>query len=283
MKFSGGDATAICISSPKKGNKKALIGIAEQNAKAAFEQEKDHRELKEKMLLDLQDILKLNRYPERIECFDISTISGSDPVAAMVAFTDGEKDTKRSRLFKIKAAAKGDDYGAMYEVLQRHLARSKKADDLPDLIIVDGGKGQLNIALEIFKELDIASVDVIALTKEEGRHDKGMTAERVFLPEHNEPIHLNPRSSILFLLQKIRDETHRRAIGFHRDRRKKRTIASALDQVPGVGPAKKARLLAHFGSVEQIRQASDEQLREVKGIHPKDIEQLRKSLKYDQK
>lgn len=269
----------ITIVNPQKGEKRALVGIAEQNAKATFQQEKDHQELKEKMLLDLQDTLKLNRYPKRIECFDTSNISGTDPVASMVAFTDGEKDTKRTRLFKIRTTHKPDDYGAMREVLTRHLSRAKEKDDLPDLIIVDGGKGQLNVALEVFKELDVASVDVISLAKEAGRHDKGMTAERVFLPEHREPIHLNPRSSLLFLLQKVRDEAHRKAIGFHRGRRQKRTLTSALDAIPGIGPTKRSRLLQHFGSVENIRNASDEEISSVKGITKKDIAVLKQHLR----
>ena len=268
----------ITVLQPQKGEKRALVGIAEDNAKAIFHQEKDHQELKGKMLLDLQDTLKLNRYPKRIECFDISNIAGTDPVASLVVFTDAEKDTKRTRLFKIKSALKGDDYGAMREVLTRHLTRAKEADDLPDLIIVDGGKGQLNIALEVFKELDIASVDLIALTKEQGRHDKGMTEERIFLPNYRDPIHLNPRSNLLFLLQKIRDEAHRKAIGFHRLRRTKRTLTSALDEVPGIGETKRSRLLRHFGSVEKIKSASDEELKEIKGINQKDINALRKHL-----
>lgn len=269
----------ISILYPQKGEKRALVGIAEENAKAVFQQEKDHVELKEKMLLDLQETLKLNRYPKRIECFDTSNISGTDPVASLVAFTDGEKDSKRTRLFKIKTALKGDDYGAMREVLTRHLTRSKQADDLPDLIILDGGKGHLNIGLEVFKDLDIASVDLIALAKEEGRHDKGVTAERVFLPEHHDPIHLNLRSSLLFLLQKVRDEAHRKAIGFHRKRRQKRLLTSAMDSIPGIGPVKRARLLRHFGSVEKIKQASPEELKQVKGITQKDIGTLAQFFK----
>lgn len=269
----------ILVLHPQKGEKRALVGIAQQNAAALFKQEKDHQELKEKMLLDLQDTLKLVRYPKRIECFDTSNIAGTDPVASLIAFTDAQKDIKRTRLFKIKNVPKGDDYGAMREVLTRHLTRAKEADDLPDLIIVDGGKGQLNIALEVFKQLDIASVDLIALTKEEGRHDRGMTQERIFLPEHHDPIHLNPRSSILFLLQKIRDEAHRKAIGFHRERRTKRTLSSKLDQIPGIGGIKRSRLLRHFGSIEKIKQASDQELKEVKGITQKDISTLRSVLK----
>lgn len=265
----------VTILHPQKGEKRSLIKIAEENAKALFLQEKDQRELQEKMLLDLQETLKLTRYPKRIECFDTSHISGKDAVASLIAFTNGEKDRKRTRLFKIKTALQGDDYGALYEVLKRHLIRAKEADDLPDLIIVDGGKGQLNTAREVFKELDIASVDLIALAKEAGRHDKGMTEERVFLLEHHDPIHLNPRSNLLFLLQKIRDEAHRKAIGFHRQRRSKRTLTSTLDAITGIGKVKRTRLLSHFGSVEKIKQASDEDLRQVKGISSKEIAALR--------
>ncbi|MES2121693.1 MAG: excinuclease ABC subunit UvrC [Chlamydiota bacterium] len=263
------------IRSPQKGEKKALVAMAEENAKALFIQEKDQLELKEKMLLDLQETLQLNRFPQKIECFDTSNISGTDPVASLIAFTNGEKDTKKYRLFQIKSATGGDDYGAMREVLTRHLTKAKQTGDLPDLIIVDGGKGQLGIALEVFKDLDIASVDLIALAKEQGRHDKGMTLERVFLPGHHDPIQLNPRSNILFLLQKIRDEAHRRAITFHRTRRKKRTITSTLSTLPGIGKTKQTRLLRHFGSVEQIRKATSDELLKVKGITKKDVETLR--------
>jgi excinuclease ABC subunit C len=264
----------ISIQHPQQGEKRALVGIAEENAQVIFQQEKDHLALKEKRLLDLQETLKLNRYPNRIECFDTSNISGADPVASLVAFTDGEKDSKRTRLFKIKTTLKGNDYGTMREVLTRHLTRSKQADDLPDLIILDGGKGHLNVGLEVFKELDIASVDLIALAKEKGRHDKGMTAERVFLPEHHDPIHLNRRSSLLFLLQKVRDEAHRKAIVFHRQRRQRRTLTSLLDTISGIGPIKRTRLLRHFGSVEKIKYASSEELKQIKGITQKDINTL---------
>lgn len=265
----------VALHFPQKGDKKALIQMGEENAQAIFRQEKDHREIKEKMLLDIQDSLKLNRYPKRIECFDTSHIAGTDPVAAMVVFIDGEYDKKHTRLFHVKSAAQADDYGAMKEVLTRHLSKAKLADALPDLIIVDGGKGQLSSAQEVFQELDIASVDLIALTKEAGRHDKGMTAERVFLVGHRDPIELNPRSHLLFLLQKIRDEAHRKALSFHQGRRKKRTLSSTLDSLPGIGAVKRSRLLRKFGSVQRISQATDEELKSVKGITQKDIETLR--------
>jgi excinuclease ABC subunit C len=266
----------VQVLAPQKRERAALVALAEKNAKASFEREKDREELTEKMLLDLQDTLKLSRYPKRIECMDTSHISGNEPVAALIAFTDGEKDSKRTRLFKIKTVQSADEYGYLREVLERHLTRAKQADDLPDLLIVDGGKGQLHCAIEIFKQLDIATVDLIAVAKQEGLHTKGMTQEKVFLRDEADPIVLNPRSHLLLLLQKIRDETHRKAITFHRTRRSKKTIASALDALPGIGPIKKQRLLKHFGSVQRILEATDDELLRVQGITKKDALLLKK-------
>ncbi len=265
----------ITLITPEKGNKKALVRLAQKNARTTFEQEKDEQEIREKMLLDLSETLGLNRFPQRIECFDTSNISGTDLVASMVAFTNGMYDKKRTRYYKIKGIEKGDDYAALHQVLSRRLIRAKDEDDLPDLILIDGGKGQLNIGLQVFKELDIANVDIAAITKEEAKHTKGMTAERVFIPDQKEPITLNVRSPLLFLLQQIRDAAHERAIGFHRQRRSKRVISSALESIPGIGPIKKKRLLRKFGSFKRIQAATDEQLLDVPGITKKDIETLR--------
>ncbi len=164
----------------------------------------------------------------------------------------------------------------MREVLRRHFIREKEKNDFCDLVIVDGGKGQLNLALEIFQELDIASVDVIAVTKEEARHDKGLTQEKIFVPHRKDPLLIDPISPLLFLLQRIRDEAHRLAIEYHRKRRSKRTISSALDDIPGIGPTKKKRLLQHFGSVKTLKAATLEQIRQVPGITQKDAETILK-------
>lgn len=265
------------IHHPLKGEKKEIIEIALANAKATFEKEKNHAFVREKLLLDLQDKLKLSRFPERIECFDTSNLSGTNLVASMVAFTHGEYDKKRTRLYKIRDINKGDDYAAMHQVLSRRLIRAKEENDLPDLIIVDGGKGQLSTALKVIKELDIATVDVVAVAKQQGRHDRGMTEEQLFLPHHSEPIHLDNRSPLLFLLQKIRDAAHTRAIGFQRKKQKSSLLTSALASIPGIGPIKQKRLLRHFGSLEQIKKASEEQLRQVKGITAKDILAIKNS------
>lgn len=266
----------VAVLTPQKGKKQDLIEMGARNAKALFVREQDARSLKEKMLLDLQETLQLTRFPRKIECFDTSNISGTDPVASLVSFVNGEKDKARTRLFKIKGMEKADDYTAMRQVLGRHLAKEKEKGDFCDLLIVDGGKGHLNLVLDVFKELDIASIDAIALTKEEARHDKGLTQEKIYVPHQKDPFLIDPRSPLLFLLQKIRDEAHRQAIEFHRKRRSKRTLSSSLDDLPGIGPIKKKRLLQQFGSVKAIKQASREELKKVKGLTERDIETLMK-------
>lgn len=260
---------------PQRGSKKGLVRLAQKNARSTFFQERDEQELRERMLLDLSETLELTRYPKRIECFDTSSISGTDLVASMVAFTDGKYDKGRTRYYKIKGIEKSDDYGALHQVLSRRLSRAKDEDDLPDLILIDGGKGQLNVGIRVLKELDIASVDVAAVTKEESKHTKGMTAERVFLPEKKKAIQLEKHSPLLFLLQQIRDAAHERAIGFHRKRRSKRVLTSALESIPGIGPIKKKRLLRHFGSYKRIVAATDEELLDIEGISKKDIAAIR--------
>lgn len=269
----------VVLLSPKKGEKHKLIKIAEKNAKSLFEQEKQKQSLIESILLDLQDSLHLTRCPIRIECFDTSSISGSDLVASMVTYIDGKREPKLTRYFIIRDVDTGDDYGALREVLTRHYTKAKAKDDLPDCTIIDGGKGQLGVALDVFKTLDIASVDLMSIVKEKGRHDKGLTKERVYVPHKKEAIALSPYSASLHFLQLVRDDTHQSAIGFHRKRRKKRVIKSTLASIPGIGPIKQKRLLTHFGSVKQILEASEEEILEVKGVTVRDVEAL---LSYQQ-
>ncbi len=265
----------VHLHTPQKGDKKLLIEMAEANAKAAFHQERDERHLREGRLLELQEELGLMNYPRRIECFDNSSLGGTEPVSAMVLFLDGEKEKSRYRKYKIQKAGPGDDYGAMREVLERRLTRGKKEEDLPDLVVVDGGKGHLNVALGVLSELNIVTVDVIALTKEGGRHDKGLTREVVQVGGRERPVILSQHAPALFLLQQIRDEAHRFAITFQRKRRGKRVMSSALDNIPGIGPVKRQRLLQRFGSVKGIIAATDEALKELQGITSKDVEKLR--------
>ncbi|MBI5274725.1 MAG: excinuclease ABC subunit UvrC [Chlamydiales bacterium] len=256
---------------PQKGEKKKVIELANENAYHIMQQELKDGSSKESLLLELQEILHLNKCPIRIECFDTSNISMHDPVASLSAFTGGEKDSKRYRLYKIQSKERTDDYSALKEVLLRRFTKAKEENDFPDLIILDGGKGQLNIGIDVLKQLEIVSVDVIALSKENARHDKGLTKEKIFIPDHKEPIILDHTNSLLFFLQNIRDEAHRRAITYHRNIRKKRTFKSGLDEIPGIGPKKKRALMQHFGSIAAIKEASSESLQQVKELRQKDI------------
>lgn len=251
---------------PRRGDRKALLEMAQVNAEAYFKSQKDEQHFNEQLLLEMQENLSLSRYPKTIECFDTSNTSGIEPVASMVTFTEGKKDGKRYRLYRLHIDNKHDDYAAMYEVLFRRYKRAKDENTLPDLVVVDGGKGQLGIAQKVFEELNVTGVDIIGLAKEQGRHDKGMTEEQVFLTGAKEPIMLKRNSPILFLLQKMRDEAHRFAITFHRKRRSKKVLRSSLDDIPGIGPKKRKALIKHFGSVKNIRESSVDELSAVKGI-----------------
>ena len=259
---------------PKQGEKKKLLQMAEENAKALFEKEKKNRIDHEKLLLEMQEKLHLTRYPRVIECFDTSNISGNDSVAALVCFENGEKNTNRQRYFTIKGTEKSDDYTAMKEAIYRHFSKQKEENTFPDLLMVDGGKGQLNLALKIFEELNIANVDVIGLAKEESLHTKSLTQEKIFLPFEKEPIILPRYSPILFFLQKMRDEAHRVAIGFHRKRRQKRTITSELDEIKGIGEKKRKALLTHFKSISRIKEASVKELEACSFLNKKDVQTL---------
>lgn len=274
----GGLSEVLC---PQKGDKKAILDIALENAKAKFTQLKDQKELSEKALMEIKETFHLKSYPKRIECFDISNFQGSAIVGALVAFTDGEKDTSRYRKFKIKLTEEPDDYLSMYEVLTRRFRKAKEENNLPDLVLVDGGKGHLNVALKVLKELDIITVDVISLAKEESRHDKGIRAEKVFLPNIKDPLYLKTHSKILFFLQKIRDEAHRFAISFMHQRKSKSLVQSELDAIAGIGPKKKRALLRKFGSVKKIREATVEELLTTPGIHQKDADAILSFLRSD--
>ncbi len=255
--------------------------MAYLNAEATFNKEKDQGEIRERTLLEMQEKLRLNRYPRRIECFDNSNISGTEPVSVMIAFTEGEKDKKRYRKYKVKSISGVDDYGTFFEVLNRRYKRAKEDNDLPDLLIVDGGKGHLNIALKVLAELNIITLDAISIAKEASRHDKGMSAEQIFLPNAKDPIHLRSTSPLLFLLQHIRDEAHRFALTFHRKRRSKQLIRTDLANIPGIGSIKSQRLLRHFGSLKMIKESSVEELKKVEGISEANIQAILTFFKLD--
>ena len=272
---------SVAVLSPQKGTKFAMVEMAYLNAEATFKKEKDADAIRERTLLEMQERFRLGRYLRRIECCDISNISGSEPVGTLVAFTDGKKDAKRYRKYKIRSFEPSNDYAAMQEVLTRRFMRAQEENDLPDLFMVDGGKGHLNIAIKVLRELNVISVDLISIAKEEGRHDRGMTMEQIFLPNLKDPIILKHNSPILFLLQQIRDEAHRTAITYQRKRRSKITIKSAIEDIPGIGPVKRKKLLRHFGSVKRMAEATAEDLKQVQGLSDRDVQAVLEFFRSD--
>jgi len=205
-------------------------------------------------LADLQSLLKLPRFPSRIEAFDVSNIYGREPVGSMVTFVDGKPWKDGYRRFKVKTVPGINDYAMMREIVSRRFA--EQGWTFPDLVVIDGGKGHLNCALEVLADLKL-DLPAIGIAKE---------FEQLFLPSQSEPILLPPQSKALQLVQRLRDEAHRFAIGYHRLLRGKQALRSALDEIPGVGPRRKQDLLIRFGSVAAMRKASEEDLAQVRGI-----------------
>jgi excinuclease ABC, C subunit len=271
---------------PQRGDRRHLVQMAQENAAQSFAERHDQEKAREKMLRELQQHLRLKGYPQRIECFDISTIHGAHAVGSMVTFINGEPDKNLYRHFRIKtidASSGGDDFGMMLEMLKRRFARGKEEADLPDLIVVDGGKGQLAMALTAMAELGIENVEAVGLAKMRVQAAARSTEierseERVFLPGQSNPVILRRNSNALFLLQRVRDEAHRFAITHHRKLRSKQTLYSALDRIPGVGGARKRALLRAFGSVKRIEEASLEELLKVPSMNERVAQDILQAL-----
>ncbi len=263
------------ISSPKIGENSKILALALENAKEILERECEMNESSDNILVELKEKLSLKKVPVIIECIDTSCLGGKDSVAAVVVFKNGRPDRSLYRNYHINIAAYGDDLTLMKETIRR---RYSKLENLPDLILIDGGKGQLGVLENILLELDIIDVEIAALAKEDSRHDKGLTKERIFRPKNPEAITFDRHSELLFLLQNIRDEAHRRAITFHRKKKTKASITSILDTIQGIGPKKKALLLKTLGSVAAIKGSSDEEILSIKGISKSDLKNLREFL-----
>ncbi len=263
----------VWILVPQKGDKKELLQMACDNAEKFLIAKTDYEEERGKLLEALKERLNLNRTPKRIEAFDISNLQGGDAVGSMVSFEDGQPAKERYRHFRIKTVEGADDYGMMYEVLLRRYRKAVEKNDLPDLVLLDGGRGQLNVAQEVFKELRIKEVDLLSLAKArrvgDHRFHIEKLGEKVFHPQHKEPIVLGKQSPLLRFLDRIRDEAHRFAITFHKKVRKRETIRSVLEEVPGIGRTRQRELLKYFGSVEKIKEATLEELGRVPKMTPK--------------
>jgi excinuclease ABC subunit C len=267
----------VSIQTPQRGDKRQLVDMAAENARQSFAERHDQEIARKKMLQDLQEQLRLKHYPHRIECYDISTMHGDHAVGSRVTFIDGEPDKAHYRHYLIRTIgveSGGDDFGMMLEVLKRRFAKEKDRADFPDLVVVDGGKGQLAMALLALAEVGVTGIDAVGLAKDRVEaaprsREIQRSEERIFLPGQSNPVILKRNSNALFLLQRVRDEAHRFAITYHRKLRSKRTLSSALDHIPGVGGARKRALLRAFGSVRAIQAATVEQLTAIPSVNQK--------------
>ncbi|HZE63334.1 MAG TPA: excinuclease ABC subunit UvrC [Pyrinomonadaceae bacterium] len=240
----------------QRGEKRDLIDLGEKNAKLAFEQR--FRILKpdmKRVLEELQETLELPRFPARIESFDISHIQGAENVAGMVVCDNGKMNRAEYRKFRIRDVVGANDFASMHEaVLRRYRRVLTEGKPLPDLIMIDGGKGQLAAAAEAMRELDLEAIAMVGVVKPPLKHNQ--VSYLLVKGREHEPVFLDPHSLILRLLQMIRDETHRYALSYHRKRRELRDFTSELSEIPGVGEKRKGRLLRHFGSIQRIAAAS---------------------------
>jgi len=256
---------------PQRGDKVRVIEMAAQNAGIALKEHLSYNatatQLNQGLLQDLQKHLGLEVLPERIECFDISTVQGAFSVGSMVVATGGKTDKKNYRHFTIKhtleltGGSEPNDFEMMREVLRRRFQRALDGDEkflpLPDLLMIDGGKGQLSAALEVLQEKSLEHIPTVGLAKQ---------YELLYVPGQKDPVALPRNSPALHLLQRIRDEAHRFAITHHRKQRGKAAVHSLLDDVPGIGEARRNALLTHFGSLQKLRAASVEEIAEVPGM-----------------
>src|ERR687887_2194471 len=266
---------------PKRGEKLDLVKMASRNAEQAFAERKRDQNETLAVLEQLQQRLHLSRLPRKMECFDISHFQGASIVASQAAVTDGEVDKSRYRRFRIKSLERQDDFASMYEVIGRRLRRGQSEGDLPDLLVIDGGKGQLGSAHAALKDLRLErEIDVVGLAKSrefevDSREAPSVRSpERVFVLGQKDPIVLAQNSAEMFMLARIRDEAHRFAITFQQKLMRRRNFRSVLEDIPGVGEGRKRTLLRHFGSLKRIRDASIEELAEVEGLGPAVAERI---------
>lgn len=255
----------VTVVLPKAGVKKQLLEMAEKNAQDYLSKSIDKIKHKDDMTknacLRLQSILGLKKYPRRMECYDISNISGVDKVGSMVVFIDGEADKTSYRRFKIKTVEGANDYASHQEMMRRRLAKLSTEEEerfpKPDLIIIDGGKGQLSAVKEVFDEFGVRDIELIALAERD---------EEIFTLFSPESIRLDKRDYALKVLQRIRDEAHRFAITYFRNLHSKRNLASVLEEIEGIGKTKRRALMDAFGTLDKILSASEEDLCRVEGI-----------------
>ncbi len=254
---------AVRIAIPLRGEKRRLVDMARENARNSFTVGQSQKKRLETTLDALRRALSLADRPRRIECFDISNFQGSATVGAMVVFEDGEPEKGQYRKFRVRSVQGTDDFASMREVLQRRFRDSPDTPgSSPDLLVIDGGKGQLGVATAVLRDCGLEDVAVLGLAKQ--RRPRG-TTERIFVPGRSSPLPIAQDDPISLFLQRVRDEAHRFAIRYHRQLRRKASMRTGLEGVPGIGKRRGESLLARFGSLDGVRKAGEKDLTEVLG------------------
>jgi excinuclease ABC subunit C len=272
----------VALRAPQRGALAELVGMATANAELGLAQRLEARASLEGAIEELRKRLRLARPPRRIEGYDVSSFHGTLAVASRVVFEDGQPSKAGYRRYKIREAAPDDDYACLREVMQRRVQK-RASEPLPDLILVDGGKGQLGVVTAVLRDAGL-EVDCLGLAKERDeqsaaprvRRSGGLKAERVFRPGRKDPVLLYPSSRGLLLLQRIRDESHRFAIEFQRSLRSKLGLTSILEELPGIGPGKRRALLKQHGSLRAVRSATQAELAATPGISARDAALIRR-------
>lgn len=256
----------VRILRPQKGEKSRLVELAIQNAEDSLKELVASEAVDKDLLARLQKRLKMKKLPQRIECVDNSNIAGKEAVAAVVVFEKAQPAKSVYRRYRIKTASARDDYACLEEVIKRRFGKGEKSKPYPDILMVDGGKGQLNIAVAVLKEMGLdGNFQILSIAKKD--EEKGETQDKIYKPGQVNPVNMGREGDLLLLLQRIRDEAHRFAISFHRRRRSMTFMRSALDTIPGIGQKRKKALLKHFGSIKKIRAATLEELSAVPGMN----------------
>jgi len=276
-KLTGLGARRVYIRAPQRGEKVRLVEMAAENAAARLRDLQAGLDENRRLLERLQRRLGLSRMPTRIECFDNSNLLGQSPVAAMVVFRNAKPEKSAYRKYKIKTVMQPDDYQTMAEVLRRRFDLENKVGTMPDLLMLDGGKGQLNIGRALLREMDLEDrIDLISIAKKD--ETRGETRDKIYKPGRVNPINFGRQEDLLLFLQRVRDEAHRFAITFHRRKRRKAAVRSVLDDIKGVGARRKMMLLKHFGSVAAIGQATLEEIAGLPGMHRQLARDIKKAL-----
>ena len=272
----------VSLHHPKRGDKVRLIRMAEENAQTRLSQQIEAEMANQSLLEGVRQQLRLGRLPRRIECVDNSGISGQELVAGMVVYEAGVPNKSEYRRYIIRNVDHADDYACMKEVLERRFDPGHTATNvLPDLLVIDGGKGQLNIAVSVLEKLGLGQeFPVIGIAKADT--DRGETSDKVYIPGRRNPLNLTGHRDVLYFIQRIRDEAHRYAITYHRQKRTRTALRSRLDGIQGIGEKRKAVLLKHFKSIQKIKAASVDELAGLPGMNRRAAENIQKTLNADE-